>query len=119
MIEIGTPDELKLSILGNVCWSPTPDDCIVVKKAFEAQDLTVTQCFVTSLQPGVPRYRPNVFPTIKVYFQTKRGVEGAMAKTMRALRALRLSMFQFTEETPPKMSKEAIKVYSVEMRGYD
>lgn len=118
MIETGTPDQLKLSVLGNLGWTPTPDDCIPVKKAFEAQDLKVTHCFVTNLVPGKAWYRKNEFATIKVFFQTKRGPDGAMAKALRAIRTLRLAMFQFTDETP-RMSKEAVKVYSAEMRGYD
>jgi hypothetical protein len=118
MIETGTPDELKRSILGSVYWTPLQSDCITVKKAFEAQGVKVTQCFITNGVLSVKGFAGSRFQTIKVYFQTKRGVEGAMAKSMRAIRAVRLAMFQFTDETPG-MSHDSVKVYSVEMRGYD
>lgn len=120
MIETGTTDQIKDSILGNIAWTPGPEDCLRVKEAFEAQDLKVTTCFVKPLQTE-RRYASYGLTTghvIRLFFQTKRDTEGAMAKSKRAIRSLRLAMCHFSEETP-KMSSEAIKVYSVEVRGSD
>lgn len=117
MIEAGTCDELKESILGNIAWFPDADDLLRTKKAFEAQDLKVTRCFITFGGTG-SRDSLSIAHTIKVYFQTKRGAEGAFAKTQRAIRSLRWALCGWTEETP-RMGPEAVKVYTVQIRGHD
>lgn len=117
MIEAGTCDELKESILGNIAWHPDADDLVRTKEAFEAQDLEVTHCFV-KFQSAGKGDSYSIGHTIKVQFQTKRGPDGAFAKAMRAIRTLRWSLCDWTEETP-RMSPEATKVYSVEIRGHD
>lgn len=117
MIEAGTCDELKESILGNIAWHPDADDLLRTKEAFEREDLKVTHCFIKEGLVTKTSF-PNIQKTIKVYFNTKRDVEGALAKARRAIRSLRLAMCQFDEETP-RMSHEAVKVYSLEIRGHD
>jgi hypothetical protein len=117
MIEAGTCDELKESILGNMAWSPNAEDLVRVKAAFVAQELEVTKCFITFQETGKGDSF-SVAHTIKVSFKTKRAADGAFAKTQRAIRALRWSMCGWTEDTP-RATADAIKVYSVEIRGHD
>src|SRR3954467_13856034 len=112
MIETGTTDELKESVLGNLGWAPDNADLVRTKRAFENEGVEVTQCFIKQ-NPVGKGDRYTVAHTIKVYFQTKRSPDAALTMTKRATRALRLAMCAFTEETPG-MSPAGTKVYTAE-----
>jgi hypothetical protein len=114
MIEAGTPDEIKESILGNMTWRPDLDLLKKTRKAFEAQEFEVA--VVTTKTYETSGKRSNAYsqwPVISVSFTSKRSLEGAMSKTLRAVRSLRLSMFQFTNNGK---AKDGSYAYVVELR---
>lgn len=117
MIETGTTDEFKQSVLGNIAWAPSDADLIRTKKAFEAQDLEVAHCFVNvRMRLVVPVHE--ACHTIKVRFVTKRNMEGALFMAKRAVRSLRLALCAFNEETPG-LFPGVVRTYTVEIRGHD
>lgn len=117
MIADGTTDQLKESILGNVCWRPDEDDVYEVTKAFEAEDLKVSSCFVMHNRT-LGKYTSELFCTVMVYCETRRGHEGAVAKILRATRRARVALYRYDNQTPGA-SRAATKVYRVEVRGHD
>lgn len=115
MIEEGTQDQIKESILGNMTFHPDPPMLKKVKHAFEAQGCDVQVVTVKFYQCG----KGNTFhqwPVIVVTFFSHRSVEGAMAKTLRAVRAARLSMFQFNDHGKREDGSHA---YAVELREHE
>lgn len=112
MIESGTRDEIKESILGNLAWNPDLDMLKLVRRCFEQQGVTVEVVTVKQYSCGQrSMFHWNV---IAVSMRTKRDIEGAMAKTLRAVRAARLALYQFTVEGK---SEDGLNGYVVELRG--
>jgi hypothetical protein len=112
MIESGTMEEIKQSILGNLTFQPNTDTLDKVKKCFEGQELKVLVVTVKHYQCG----KGNTFcqwPVVVVTFTTKRPLQGAFAKTMRAIRAARLSMYQFNDHGK---REDGTHCYAVELR---
>jgi hypothetical protein len=115
MIEQGTHEEIKKSILGNMTFQPTADTLKQVKKCFEAQELKVQVTTIKYYQCG----KGNSFhqwPVVVVTFFSKRTVQGAMAKTLRAIRAARLSMYQFNDHGK---REDGTHAYAVELREHE
>jgi hypothetical protein len=112
MIETGTPDEIKESILGNLAFRPDMPMLKRVRKCFEAQELKVDVVTIKSYQCGT-YHRTCYWPVIVVTFATKRTMQGALAKALRAIRAARLSMYQFNDFGK---KDDGMHSYSVELR---
>jgi hypothetical protein len=112
MIEAGTPDEIKESILGNLAFRPDLPLLKKVRAAFEGQECKVDAVTVKEYSCGTKNTRCN-WSVIVVTFNSKRTVQGAMAKALRAIRAARLSMYQFND-----FGKRAdgLHSYAVELR---
>lgn len=116
MIETGTPDEIKQSILGNLAFRPDMEMLKKVKKCFEAQEVKVVTVSVKEYQCGKGKgHAFSQWPVVVVTFQTKRTLQGAFAKALRAIRAARLSMYQFNDHG----SNEGIHTYAVELREHE
>lgn len=113
MIETGTPDQIKESILGNLAFRPDLDLLKRVRKCFEGQELKVDAVTVKEYQCGGRKSALCQWSVVVVTFSSKRTVQGAMAKALRAIRAARLSMYQFNDfgKKPDGMHS-----YSVELR---
>jgi hypothetical protein len=114
MIETGTPDEIKESILGNLAFRPDLPLLKHVRKCFEAQELKVDVVTTKEYQCGSKNTRCN-WSVVTVTFATKRTVQGALAKALRAIRAARLSMYQFNDFGRFKRD-DGMHSYSVELR---
>lgn len=112
MIETGTPDEIKESILGNLAFRPDLPLLKKVRAAFEAQECKVDAVTVKEYQCGSKSTLCS-WSVVVVTFTTKRTVQGALAKALRAIRAARLSMYQFND-----FGKKAdgMHSYAVELR---
>ena len=113
MIETGTPDEIKESILGNMTWQPDLDTLKRVKVCFEAQELKTLVVNVKTYQLNQKKAQFQTWPVVVVSFSTKRDISGAMAKLLRAVKAARLSLFQFNVTG---VSSEGHRTYSAELR---
>ena len=122
MIEHGTPDEIKESILGNLSFRPDLDLLKKVRKCFEAQELkvetvTVKDYQITGEKSGVYSRAVYTWSVVVVKFSSKRTVQGAMAKALRAIRAARLSMYQFNDFG--KNERDELHSYAVELREHE
>jgi hypothetical protein len=115
MIEHGTPDEIKESILGNLAFRPDLPLLKQVRKCFEAQELKVEAVTTKDYQCGSKNTLCH-WSVVVVTFATKRTVQGALAKALRAVRAARLSMYQFNDfgKQPDGMHN-----YAVELREHE
>jgi hypothetical protein len=115
MIEEGTREQIKNSILGNLTFNPDAAMLKRVQKCFEAEELKVQVATVKYYQCG----KGNAFsqwPVVVITFFSKRTVQGAMAKTLRAARAARLTMYQFNDHGK---RDDGTHAYAVELREHE
>jgi hypothetical protein len=105
MIEQGTPEQFKDSVLGNIGFSVTPALLRRVRMTLEAEDFKVIQVFLTTTLSKMT--------TIVAFVVINRQPDGALAKVIRATRAARLSLYQFE----PQATGSVLTTYRVELRG--
>lgn len=113
MIEAGTREQIKESILGNLTFRPDLPLLKKVRKAFEDQEFKVEAVTVKEYTCGGRKAAIYNWAVIVVTFTSRRTVQGAMAKTLRAIRAARLSMYQFNDFG---RKPDGMHSYGVELR---
>jgi hypothetical protein len=96
MIEAGTRDQIKESILGNLVFQPDLPLMKRVRACFEDQECKVDAVTTKEYKCG-HKSSACQWLVIVVTFTSKRSVQGALAKALRAIRAARLSMYQFND----------------------
>jgi hypothetical protein len=112
MIEAGSHEQIKESILGNLTFRPDLPLLKRVRKCFEDQEFKVQAVTVKNYKCGGRNSTLYEWPVVVVTFTSKRTVQGAMAKTLRAIRAARLSMYQFNDfgKKPDGMYSYAVEL---------